>query len=287
MKLEKSNLKEKAFVVKYKRAECVILLPDHASSGEIFAAHELKDHIKQITGVELEEVREHSCAIEKGAYISIGRTKLSREYIDDKKIDSLGDSGYSVFCNNGNMFIVGKRWGSMFGVYHFLESLGVRWFSPDCTVVPEKASVKMTSRSFEYKPEFWYRYQYWNNSATPTWLARMRINGNNGQACTLQDDMGGAVITINECHSYKLLVPPEEYFFKKPEWFALKEDGHRGESEYCLTNRELRQFVTQKVLNDLRIYQGKVDNYWGESKRWTSFRLLLQRMHRGEKDAWR
>jgi hypothetical protein len=74
--------------------------------------------------------------------------------------------------------------------------------------------------------------------------------------------MGGTISSTHSCHSFGDLVPPSENFARHPEWFALKPDGKRSPTELCLTNTELRQFVVQKVLTDLKACDGKIENYW-------------------------
>jgi hypothetical protein len=279
-----------SYITKSGKAHCVIVMPNDATPGEARAAVELSNHIKQITGVELSQIPESQYSPAKPC-ISIGRTKMSRKYVTDAQVKALGDDGYTVFCKGKNCFFVGgRKRGSMYAVYEFLESLGVRWYSPDYTVIPKIADVKMPAKSFEFKPSFWYRDQWWNNGTTPEWLARMRVNGNNGQNPRLPEAMGGSVVTIHGCHSYAILVPSDN-FATHPQWFALKENGTRSGSELCLTNPELREFVTQRVLTDLKAASGKIDNYWvsqndGGGSGCFCERCTEERLAHGGKDRW-
>lgn len=281
-----------ADIISSGKARCVIVLPDDATSGESFAAKELRDHLKQMTGVGLECVAESRYTKSMGSFISVGWTRLSRDYVDAPRLAAMGDDGCSVFAKDGNLFLAGgRRWGAMYGVYDYLESLGVRWYSPDYTVIPKLTRVGVPDKPFQHKPPFWYRYQWWNNGATPEWLARMRINGNNGQGPTPTESMGGTITARHGCHSYAILIPPEEHFSKHPEWFAIKEDGKRSQGEYCLTNRELREFTAQKVLDDLRACGGKIDNYWvsqndGGGSGCFCDRCTAERAAHGGKDRW-
>jgi len=179
----------------------------------------------------------------------------------------------------------------MYAVYHFLESLGVRWYSPEYTVVPRIADIKMPAEPFSFTPKFYYRDQWWNNGATPEWLARMRVNGSNGQNHKLPAEMGGSTITVHGCHSYATLVPPEDHFDKHPDWFALKENGTHGPGELCLSNPELREFVAQRVLADLQARSGQVQNYWvsqndGGASGCSCDRCTAERLAHGGKDRW-
>ena len=179
----------------------------------------------------------------------------------------------------------------MYAVYEYLESLGVRWYSPDYTVIPKKKDVALPDKSVTYKPQFWYRDQWWDNGTTPEWLARMRVNGSNAQDHTLPDSMGGSISAKYGCHSFMYLIPENPYFTQHPEWFALRADGTRSTWEYCLTNPGLREFTTQKVLDDLRKCGGKVDNFWvsqndGSLSGCLCPNCTAEREAHGGKDRW-
>lgn len=274
------------------KACCVIVVPDDATSGEEYAAKELVDHVRQISGVELRRIAEGAHSPAMGPIVSIGRTRLSRKFVSEAQLSDLGDDGYCIFSDGGNAYFVGgRRWGAMYGVYEYLESLGVRWYSPDYTVIPKLALLGMPTSPIRYKPHFWYRHQWWNNGFTAEWLARMRINGNNGQVLTPQESMGGSITAMHGCHSYHILVPPHEHFDKHPEWFAIKENGARSQGELCLTNSELREFVAQRVLADLSKAGGKIDNYWvsqndGGGSGCFCEKCTAERVAHGGKDRW-
>ena len=242
---------------------CIIVLPSDATPGENYAIEELRNHVKLITGAELSMVPEILYSPDMGEFINIGRTSFSRSVISDEEFNKLGDDGYAILRKGKNTFFVGgRKRGSLYAVYHYLESQGVRWYSPDYTVIPQKSELEMPTESIRFKPQFWYRCQWWNNAPALEWLARMRINGNNGQTPRIPDNMGGCIITMHSCHSYEILVPAAMHFDKHPEWFALKEDGNRSRGELCLTNTELRDFVTSRVLSDLKKYGRPIENYW-------------------------
>ncbi len=280
------------FITKHGTACCSILLPNDATPGEEFAAKELKDHIRQIAGVELRQIPESQYTASLGPCISIGRTSLSRKYVTDEQISALGDDGYKTFSKDGNAFFVGgRKRGSMHAVYQFLESIGVRWYSPEYTVIPKIADIRLPTKPIDYVPKLYYRDQWWNNGATNEWLARMRVNGSNGQDHRLPEAMGGSVVTMHGCHSYADLVPAGEIFAKHPDWFALREDGKRSPGELCLTNPELREFVARKVLAELKASPVQVDYFWvsqndGGGPGCSCEKCTAERLAHGGKDAW-
>ncbi len=283
---------ETSYITRSGKAECLLMIPNNATACEKYAAQELQSHIKMLTGVRLSISPERSYYKKRGAYISIGRTIASQRVVSEAQMKAFGAEGYSIFTKDGHMFIVGSRTrGVMYAVSHFLETLGIRWYSPDYTYIPQLSTVKMPAKPVSHKSVFYYRDQWWNNAPTPEWKARMRINGNNGQVPRLPDEMGGSAVTLYGCHSYFIIVPPEKHYEEHPDWFALKEDGKRSRSELCLTNPELRKFVIKQVGNDLIARHGKVDNYWlsqndGGLSGCFCDRCTKERMAHGGKDRW-
>lgn len=281
-----------SYIVKSGKAVCTIVMPDDATPSEKRAARELQDYIAQITGAQLPQFPESVYSVETGPFVSIGRTKLSSKYVTDDQLKALGEDGYRIFRKDGNTFFVGgRKRGSLYAVYEFLESLGVRWYTPDETIVPKSTDIKAPAKAIQYVPIIWYRDQYWNNGFTPEWRARMRINGNNGEVKKLPDDLGGSYAVMYGCHSYMVLVPPSENFAKHPEWFALTEDGNRSEGELCLTNTELREFVINKVLVDLKASPIPIGGYWvsqndGSMSACFCEKCTAERVAHGGKDRW-
>ncbi len=280
------------FIVRSGKARCVIVLPDNATQAETYAARELQSHVKQMSGVELPQTTEGQRSEHPGPFISIGRTKVSAKHVTAAQLAALDEDGYRVFTSDGNLFFVGgSKHGAMYGVYEFLESLGVRWYSPDYTVIPKRSTIQMPVKPFSFTPWFSYRDEWWNNGWTNEWLARMRVNGSNGEDHWLPASMGGSTVTIHGCHSHEAILPSGQYFDKRPEWYALKEDGSRGRNEWCLTNQELRDVVAAKVIDDIRAKNGLVDVYWvsqndGGSLGCFSERCTQERLAHGGKDIW-
>lgn len=280
-------------LVKDGRPRCVLVLPDLATPTEQYAAHEFADHIKKITGAELPLVPEKDLAPSTQPAIYLGRTQASRQLLSDERLASLHDDGYTILPKDNNLFLLGGgNRGTLYAVYDFLESLGVRWLAPDCTLLPTRRDVELPATTTRVVPPFSYRDEWWNNAATPEWLARQRINGSNGQDHQIPPDMGGSVLTLNTCHSFKDLVPPAGLFPKHPDWFALKENGNRvGKGELCLTDPDLRAFVVQRVLADLKAHSGQVDNYWvsqndGGHSGCFCPRCTAERLAHGGADRW-
>ncbi|NOY79942.1 MAG: DUF4838 domain-containing protein [Kiritimatiellaeota bacterium] len=241
----------------------MVVVPERPEGAERYAARELVDHIRQMSGCDLSILPESRYQTAYGPFISVGRTRLSRTVLSDSAFERLGEEGFVIDRRGRNMFIVGgRRRGALYGVYAFLEDLGVRWFTPTFTVVPKLKAVPLPSKRIREIPKVFYRDQLWNNGSTPTWRCRMRLNG---EYARLPEEMGGSTQVRLGCHSYHALVS-NTLFKEHPDWFALKEDGkrHAGYAqgvELCGTNPELRRYLLEKVRRDLRSHP-RVEQYW-------------------------
>lgn len=241
------------------RSAYTIVLPADATPGERYAAQELASHLEQITGAALPILPEDAYQRDMGPAVSIGRTRLSEKALSARELAKLGDEGYRLCRQGVDLILVGgRRRGALYGVYELLETLGVRWLTPQVTLLPKRASLGLPARARTVTPRFRYRDQLWNNNATPEWLARMRVNG---EYARLPEARGGSARVALGCHSLDYLIPAE-LFDKHPEWFAVKEDGKRHRCpEYCLTNEGLRAYVLAKVREELRADPG-IEYYW-------------------------
>jgi uncharacterized protein DUF4838/glycosyl hydrolase family 67 len=241
----------------------IIVVPDEPQGSERYAAQELAEHLTKIAGCGLPVLRESKYTPALGPYVSVGRTRLSEQVLPDTDLKELGEEGYVIDRRDENLFVVGgHRRGTLYGVYTFLEGLGVRWFTPTFSVIPDRDTLPLPTARIREIPKVFYRDQLWNNDSDPVWRCRMRLNG---EYARLPEQMGGSTQVRLDCHSYHSLISPEE-FQEHPRWFALKEDGRRNAGgsrsvELCGTNPELRQHLIEKVRADLRAHPN-VEQYW-------------------------
>ena len=78
-----------------------------------------------------------------------------------------------------NLFIFGGRnRGTFYGVLGFLENeFGVRWYAPDCTIVPHRAVYVLPTLHHSEHPAIGYRYNcYYQTLHNPNWAMHNREN---------------------------------------------------------------------------------------------------------------
>lgn len=168
-----------------RRPAATIVLTENATCSAQFAAHELQNHIKKITGAVL-PIKTDTNDVE-GTRILVGKSRLTtdlklpekpfatQEYIirflpntivlmgndaDNRtkvKYDEKNPVGYTTWPK----FF--EEQGTCYAVYDFLEKLcGVRWFRPGelGTVCPKTATLKVSGKDIRRSPDFKYRNPY-------------------------------------------------------------------------------------------------------------------------------
>jgi hypothetical protein len=222
-----------------------IVTPDNPTSQEIKAASELSYWLGEITSANFQIIRESELA-PGSRFISIGHTQL----LGNRQLPDLGDEGYAVIQESGNLFFVGgRRRGPINAVYAFLEEdLGCRWYDryePDILHVRD-LTVAIVPRS--YKPVLHIRDPFYWDAFDPDWALRNRTNA---PLVKIPEEWGGVTDYAWFGHSFDWLVPPEKYFAEHPEYFSLV-NGKRTTSQLCLTNPDVLNIAIHKVKARLR-----------------------------------
>ncbi|MBU0477154.1 DUF4838 domain-containing protein [bacterium] len=159
--------------------DAVIVIAKNAPAPVRFAAQELKYFLDRMTGNDFDIVNKKPV---KGRSIILGDCPWSRTAGIDP--DSVERDGYIIHISSKTVFIAGKDdeskkskilftfnairdeefipavWdferGTLYGVYWFLEHLGIRWFFPGTKgmVVPGRKDITVKPRKFTDEPHF-------------------------------------------------------------------------------------------------------------------------------------
>ncbi|MCX7047091.1 MAG: hypothetical protein NTX50_16590, partial [Candidatus Sumerlaeota bacterium] len=86
------------FLARDSKTEYEIVAPDQATSQEITAARELKEHLDKITGAEFAIVREGRLEGKK-KFISVGRTQALAKAKPNLNLDALGHDGICLMTS--------------------------------------------------------------------------------------------------------------------------------------------------------------------------------------------
>ncbi len=221
------------------RALCAILTQPGSTEEEKYAAAELAAGLQRITGAEF-EVRECSSDASQSAII-IGNGPLADELFPDANIASLANEEIIIRTNSNRLLLAGEGpSGTLYAVYGFLQDYcGVRWWTQWADYYPANPDLSIGQLDVREKPAFGLRNVFWFGTGGE-WMARNRCSHGEG-----------------DVHTFFLLVPPDEYFEKHPEWFSLIDgtrrhpEGEKHRSQLCTTNPQLREFLVERVRQQL------------------------------------
>lgn len=239
--------------------DCTIGVPEGASQTERFAAQELQKYLSQIVGLEIPlksppPMPEGFEGSARRPLIIVGRNP-AMEAIRLGGIDwaKLGDE-QTLIKTSGNILEVsgGRPRGALYAVYRLLQKYcGVRWWAPWAIDIPKNPNLTFGKIDDRETPAFEVRDSYWHHSFDTAWALPNFDNGFNVQA---DDGHGGKTQYAGGfVHTYYPLVPPDKYFAAHPEWYSLI-NGKRthDDAQLCTTNPELRDFIVQRVKEELR-----------------------------------
>lgn len=179
--------------------------------------------------------------------IYVGAGAQARKEFSGIRWEQLGPEEILVLVQSDKILLAGGRpRGTLYAVSTFLERwCGVRWWTPWASHIPSQPNLGVPTLVYRYSPVFEYREPFWYCAFDPKWAVRNRVNG---QAFNIPDEWGGCVRYRGFVHTFYALVPPEEWFEKRPEWFSMINGRRTGQrAQLCLTNPELREFVTKRV----------------------------------------
>ena len=203
-----------------------------------FIATQLRYYLSRITTAPFEiMVNGEDC----GIYISIDKS-----YSDDE---------FSLKTQDDKLYIKGGKRGVIYGGYELLESLGCRFFTPECEKIPNIINLELSDIDKHEKPVFEYRETDYHNTTKRTYkyATMCRVNGSSNK---LPEFLGGNISYALFAHSFGILVPPEEHFAAHPEYYALvdgkRDAGDHVEWQLCLSNPDIIDIAVQNIRKILK-----------------------------------
>jgi hypothetical protein len=233
-------------LVQQGRSDWRIVIATNAAPAERYAAEELQRYLERISGARLEissettPVAAHEIVVGKSS-----RLDGLKPALDFAK---LGSDGFVLRSGGGRLVIAGGGpRGTLYGVYALLEDqFGVRWFAPDCELVPKRERLDVPRLDVTQIPALEYREVFWSTALhNADFAARLRLNGSHYR---LTERHGGRAAAYHPfVHSFDMLVPPE-LFKTHPEYFPeIKGVRKGGYVQRCLANPDVIQMSIAKV----------------------------------------
>ncbi len=229
-----------------------IVVADDASPSTRHAADELQKLLEEISGAKLpivsakEPLAEHEIIVGRNAHFDKLGTSVD--------FATLGREGYVIRTVGDRLVIAGGDLrGNLYGVYGLLEDhLGCRWFAPGVSRIPKRDHLAIGSIDDRQVPVLEYREPFVYECFDGDWCARNRMNSSAGR---LDSQHGGKIQFAGGffCHTFNSLVPPDEYFDKHPEYFALvKGKRLKDHTQLCCTNEDVIGICIDKVRAAMR-----------------------------------
>ena len=235
------------------RPHAVIVLGEDAIPAERTAANELHTHIRQMAGAQLLIIASAHPA-PGCCCVFIGQTAATRALLPGFKWNSLVHDGILIKRVGPDLVIAGDRpRGTLYAVYDYLESLGVRFLAPDATLVPVRPTIPLPQSGKQYVPKVYYRELTYQRvlRKNPAFCARMRLNGTLN---AVPVEYGGGYSLIGWCHTFDYYLPASRYFQAHPEWYSEiggRRIGGPRIGQLCLTNAGMKQEFIRRVLEEI------------------------------------
>lgn len=237
------------------QSDYAIVVGEKASESERWAAEELQKALTELGKVTLPIVTPAEAADKP--VVSVGWNMRTASLLSDEASQPEKMDEAFRYQNVGADVVIygGSQRGTMYGVMAFLENeLGVRFYTPRVTVMPEREAFSFRLLRFADAPGIRVRNDFYKEAFDPTWAARNRVNG----AMNTRQQIGG-VEGYWSVHTFYPLLSPAEFFESHPEYFSYI-DGKRihERAQLCLTHPDVLDIITERLKQRMRDNPGNL-----------------------------
>ncbi len=232
------------------RTEWNIALSPNAGEVEKYAAQELRQTLKKISGADFPIVNNDTAAEKNTILIgSLESSAVIREKAAALKLEKDKTEELAVYTLNGNLYLAGNQpRGALYAVYSFLRNeLGVRWLWPgdDGEFISKKGRFTLPELAYNFKPPFRFREMTPCNMhyhvPTEIWLARNFLNGGS-RTPSIRDKAG--FYRLDGQHGVSI---GKKEFAEHPEYFSLIDGKRVPEGEAgCWSNPGFTKMIVEK-----------------------------------------
>ncbi len=237
------------------RTDWKIYLSPQADPTETFAAEELHDALKKISGAEFEVLSSTSVPERRAIIIGDLKNPEVQRQAAALKLSPGKVEQVAVYTLGNRLYLAGNQpRGALYAAYHFLQhELGVRWLwpGPDGEFMPARQSWSLPELKFNHQPPFAYRGFHlcgdWRDvDLFREWMARNFINIYRHAAPPQEKRRG--FYSMWSSHN---VVLPEGLFAQHPEYFA-EIGGKRYKNNICFSHPEVDKIVAATTADYLR-----------------------------------
>ncbi len=231
------------------QANTVIVVGGQADSLLLAVTRELQNKIFQISGAKPAIVHRPQPGRQQ---IIIGKEMIRNKTLL-KKINRLKVRDAFLIKSSGkNVYLAGKNdKADVYAIYTFMKkALGCRMFYFSDYYIPRKKEIVVPEIDKIYTPAFDLRKYFKTRPNTIAYMHWHKLND--------LDDWGLFV------HAFNKLVPPEKYFSKHPEYFALVGGRRLMDGQLCLSNPEVIKVLEENLRKAMEAHPDK--KYWSVSQ---------------------
>ncbi|MBN2583266.1 MAG: DUF4838 domain-containing protein, partial [Planctomycetes bacterium] len=245
-------------------SDYVIVVSKDAGPSEQWAAKDLAEHLKLMSGAAL-KVQDEAAGVPDKAIV-IGDGEAARSLGVKADMDALGEDGFLLKTVGDRIVIVGgRKRGTMYGVYEVLRKLGCRWWAPGESTIPTMTTVAVPELDEQKRPILEYRDMLYgdlwegSNRADSSeaakalwregrlWCARNWVHAAFHE---MPDDLGPIDMDTAIAHRMINYLPADRYMAEHPEWYALRGDK-RMTDHICLANMDAAKETAANVVKAL------------------------------------
>ena len=255
-------------LVKDGNALAEIVVPEQAGPAELYAARELADYLRRISGATVPIRTEAQAA--KGSRILVGRTRAAAPVLAE--LAQADSDSFAVRRTGRDILLVGaSERATLYAAYDLLErDLGCRWLAPGeaWEDFPEQSDLCPAPANRIERPGMKYRFE--RMTCLPgsgarerdclVWAVRQRINVGYEWSTTAAAGESlapyGGFRGFMWPHSLPQLTDTDRLHREHPAWFALV-NGKRGLTEprlanLCTSDPEVIEFMANLLAQCFR-----------------------------------
>lgn len=184
--------------------------------------------------------------------VIVGRRNApAQAKLTDADFANLGDDGFLIRSLGPHIVIAGRTdRGTMYGVNWFLDRrLGIKWLSPDVTVVPQSETVTLPPQELREVPRFAFREVLSVEGEDKAWRQRNLMNGESHGPSFIAsppaiDSWDRSWASQGTMANFYELLPPKTYQAQHPGWYAG--------GQLAMMNPEMRAEMARIVIERLR-----------------------------------